>query len=237
MRVFAWNIQQGGGRRIGRLMRTVVERRADTVVLGETSRTRFAELATALTGLGFRLATIEPPPADDRGVLIATTRPFRRRAPSARGVVARHRWSEVWFPEARFALAGLYFPDTAKPIQALWPRVIEAADRRRAEDYFLTGDLNSGQSAFDTEGATLSSDPWFSAMPFHGMVDLWRHRHRDKREYTWYSHARNGKRNGFRLDHVFGTHGARRRLGEVRYFHEDRAPGLSDHSSLLFEVR
>lgn len=217
-------------------MKSIARNAADTVVLGETTPTRLEELKTGLRALGFSTFHAPEPPARKRGILLASKRPFEKREASALGPVERHRWVEAWFPNEHLGLAGIYFPDTSKPIQALWPRVHEAATRRRHEQFLLVGDLNSGHGAFDTEGADLSSDPWFTAMPFHGMVDLWRHKHRDEREYSWYS-KHSGRRRGFRLDHAFGTLSVRRRVRGVWYSHEERLAKTSDHSALLLSLR
>lgn len=232
----AWNIQAGGGTRIAAILSSIARHAADTVVLAETTPARLDELGEALRSRGFTAIHAPRPPERKRGIMIASKRPFEPREPSAAGVTDTHRWVEAWFPRERIGLAGIYFPDTAKPIAALWPRVHEAALRRRDEPYLVVGDLNSGHGAFDTEGGDLSSEPWFTAMPFHGMIDLWRHKNRDAREFTWYSNHR-GKRRGFRLDHAFGTTAIRRRVRKAWYSHAERLARTSDHSALLLSIR
>ena len=58
-----------------------------------------------------------------------------------------------------------------------------------------------------------------------GYRDLWRHRYPDGREYSWFS----TRGNGFRIDLAA-------RAGTIRYSHEDRIAGLSDHSPLILEL-
>jgi exonuclease III len=65
-----------------------------------------------------------------------------------------------------------------------------------------------------------------------GFRDLWRHRYPDGREFTWYSH----RGNGFRIDHAFLSPSLANRAGAVRYSHEERLAGLSDHSVLLLDL-
>jgi exodeoxyribonuclease-3 len=232
----AWNIQAGGGTRLDKIFEEIIREGADTVVLGETTQHRLPDLKTGLRTLGFVSIHAPKPPDRKRGVLIASKRSFLKKPPSAGSNIEKHRWAEVWFPKERVRLAGLYFPDTAKPIMAMWPRVLEAATKRRDERYILIGDLNSGHSAFDTEGVDLSSDPWFAAMPFHGMIDLWRHKHRDARDFSWFSNHK-GTRRGFRIDHAFGTTAIRRRVRRIWYTHDARLKRISDHSALMLELR
>jgi exonuclease III len=234
--IHSWNVQAGGGTRVDKIVDVITRHAADTVVLGETTAGRLDDLLAGLAKLGYKWIAAPRPAGNARGVMIASKIEFEQRSPSAARRVPDHRWCEVWFPRRRLGLAGLYFPDTAKPIAEFWPRVLEAADRRRDDSFVLVGDLNSGQSVLDSEGRELRSDPWFTAMPFHGMIDLWRHTNRDQREYTWYSNHR-GRRNGFRIDHAFGTRSVRRRLRRAWYSHEERMGAVSDHSSLLVDLR
>ena len=236
MLIHSWNIQAGGGTRIERILRVIAEHGADTLVLNETTHHRLPALLAGLRDLGFTAIAPATQRPGERGVLIASKQPFAHRKPSAAGAVPPHRWCEVWFPDSKLRLAGLYFPHDAPRIKALWPRVHEAALRRRNERYLLVGDLNSGQTAFDAESGTLSSDPWFTAMPSLGMTDLWRHRNRDAREYTWLSPGRSGHRVGFRIDHAFGSASVRRRVRKVWYSHTEREDRTSDHSSLLVAI-
>jgi len=236
MLIHSWNIQAGGGTRISRVLDVIAAHGADTVVLNETTAARLDELRRGLEKLRFGTVLAPRPPGTARGVMIASKHAFTAMPPSARRRVPAHRWCEAWFPRQKLRLAGIYFPDTAKPIAEFWPRVHEAARRMRDDSYLMVGDLNSGQSVLDTEGAVLGSDPLFSAMPFLGMFDLWRHVNRDLREYTWFSNHR-GNRRGFRLDHAFGTRHVRRRLRRALYSSEERVQRVSDHSSLLVEIR
>jgi exonuclease III len=64
-----------------------------------------------------------------------------------------------------------------------------------------------------------------------GFCDLWRRRYPDGREFSWYS----TRRNGFRIDHAFLSPALAARAGEVRYSHEERLSGLSDHSPLILD--
>jgi exodeoxyribonuclease-3 len=65
-----------------------------------------------------------------------------------------------------------------------------------------------------------------------GFRDLWRHRYPDRREYSWFS-TRN---NGFRIDHAFLSRSWPLAPSTVRYSHEERIAGLSDHSPLILEL-
>src|SRR5258708_18096599 len=64
---------------------------------------------------------------------------------------------------------------------------------------------------------------------FRSFCDLWRRRYPAVREYSWFS----TRGNGFRIDHAFLSDGLAARAGTIRYSHEERLAGLSDHSPPL----
>jgi exodeoxyribonuclease III len=236
MRILSWNIQAPGARRLPAVLTALERRDADVLILSETTRTGFGPLQTALTEFGYAHFFGAPPAARARGVVIASRVACEARAPSATGSLHVERWSEVYFPRAQFALAGVYAPDQRRPNEEFWQHILEAAGRRRREPFMLAGDLNSGISALDAEAGSLPGEAGFAAMPWHGMHDLWRHRHRERREYSWYS-KRGDRASGFRIDHAFGTASLRRRIRSVTYHHEERLSRASDHSMLEVSIR
>jgi len=64
-----------------------------------------------------------------------------------------------------------------------------------------------------------------------GFCDLWRRRYPDGGEVSWDS--RRG--NGVRRDHAWLAGALVGRTGEIRYSHDERTSGLSDHSALLLD--
>jgi exonuclease III len=235
MRVLSWNILQGGGKRISDVVAAIDAHKADTVVLGEISQQRSGELLGALAKSGYTVASGLSLPAGQRGVLVASREEFvARPAPEPR--LESHRWVEAHFPRRQLTVVGAYFPDHVAGLKMFWPDALKACTRLRSSPTLITGDLNSGHALLDTQGRFVSSDQWFLAMPFHGFTDLWRHKNGRADEYTWYSPGKKGG-NGFRLDHAFGSESLRRRVRACQYCHDNRKPGLSDHSSLIVEVR
>jgi len=85
----------------------------------------------------------------------------------------------------------------------------------------------------DEPGAIDAMAHFMDSMDAIGFRDLWRHRYPDGREFTWYSH----RGNGFRIDHAFLSPSLAARAGVIRYSHEERLAGLSDHSVLLLDLQ
>ena len=237
MKILSWNILQGGGRRIPKILDVIAGHAADTVALGEVSAGRAGELCAGLERLGYTQCYVPEIPTNNRGILIASKADFEPQPSRDHLGLPPHRWGEVVFRGAAFTLVCSYFPDTASAIQTFWPRVHAACSELRARQVLLVGDLNSGQTAFDAQSGSLSGDPWFTAMSLLGFTDLWRLKHGALLEYTWFSQRGGKNLNGFRLDHAFGTVSLRRRVRSCEYSHAERIERTSDHSSLLVSVR
>jgi exodeoxyribonuclease III len=94
------------------------------------------------------------------------------------------------------------------------------------------GDFKTCRAYVDEAGAIDATAHYMDAIEQIGFRDLWRHRHPRQREYSWFS-TRN---NGFRIDHAFLSPELAACAGSVRYSHEERIAGLSDHSPLILEL-
>jgi len=67
-----------------------------------------------------------------------------------------------------------------------------------------------------------------------GWVDVWRQRNPAKREWSWVEPW--GRHIGYRLDHALVSPGLLPRVVDVRYSHDERGRGRSDHSGLVLEL-
>ena len=128
------------------------------------------------------------------------------------------------------SVVGVYLPVGAQKIP-YWEAIVQAAGAPGAPDVFI-GDFNTGTNDLDKDpkGSPYVAPEFMDRISDVGFVDLWRARHPAEREYTWFSTPR---KNGFRLDHAFGSGDFNRRLESCRYDHMPRVNGISDHSALV----
>ncbi|MGE0415996.1 MAG: endonuclease/exonuclease/phosphatase family protein, partial [Acetobacteraceae bacterium] len=115
-----------------------------------------------------------------------------------------------------------------------WEAVIHAARSGQAPSLFI-GDFNTGRNDLDKapNGTRFVRADFMDQITTSGYVDLWRVRHPEHREYSWFSPQ---GQNGFRLDHAFGTEALSQQVLDCRYDHNVRNEGLSDHSALIVDV-
>lgn len=243
MRIVAWNIRAGGGTRVHGIADQIRTWAPDVVALSEFRGTRpSAELAALLanSGLSFQRSTADRRAPAMNSLLVASRWPLRavklRRAPAE-----PRRWLHLNIgAETPFAIMALHVPNrvTGRKFPFL-DAVTDVTRGWRGGPALVVGDTNSGRIDIDEESPAFNrrEDAWVTGLSKIGWRDVFRDRHPEDREYTWYSP--NG-RNGFRLDQAFVNRGLQRRLAEVshawgRSGEDPRREALSDHAAILLD--
>ncbi len=112
-----------------------------------------------------------------------------------------------------------------------WPR---SAPEAGVATLLAIGDFNTCRAYVDEAGTFDTLAYYMDRIEAIGFwQDLWRRRYPEGREFSWYSH----RNNGFRIDHAFLSPELVMRAGEIRYSHDERLSGLSDHSPLVLDLR
>jgi exodeoxyribonuclease III len=230
MRLLAWNIRQGGGARLPAIAQAMTRHDPDVLVISEYRGGDSAlRLREALERLGYRHATELRPPPGKTGVLVASRRRFRACAPLDDALPEPYRLVTVDF--AGFSLCGVYMPNLLAKVP-YWEALIACLAKRAGEKVLAIGDFNTCRAYVDEPGAIDRCAHFMDRVAEIGFCDLWRQRYPDGREFSWYSH----RGNGFRIDHAFLSPALARRAGPIRYSHDERLSGLSDHSPLILEL-
>jgi exonuclease III len=231
LRICAWNIRQGGGARLARIAAALEAHEADILVLSEYRGGDSAvRLRTALNALGYAWFSAAVPPAGGNGVLIASRCPFDDAGPVTDAVPEPWRMLRAHF--GPLDVHGVYMPNLLKKVP-YWEGLIAALAAQSLHAPALAiGDFNTCRAYVDEPGAIDACAHYMDAVAAIGFCDLWRQRYPDGREFSWYS----TRGNGFRIDHAFLSPALAARAGRIRYSHEERLSGLSDHSPLILDL-
>lgn len=243
MRVVAWNIRAGGGRRGEAIARQLREWAPDVVALSEFRGTPSSQvLAASLSqqGLSHQRDTCVADNPVRNALLIASRWPLRRLRAN-HGLQDDERWLRVRVQAPfRFEVFAVHVPNRVTrrkyPFLDAISAVVAAWSGPPA---ILVGDTNSGRIDVDEESAAFSAreDQWLSHLDALGWRDAFRSHYPKRREFTWYSPNGN---NGFRLDQAFLHPHMMQRLRRVR--HEwgndgsKRRDALSDHAAIIVDV-
>jgi exonuclease III len=231
LRLVAWNIRQGGGTRLAAIAAAVARHDADIVVISEyRGGESAARLRAALTTIGYRYASDAAPPPGRNGVLIASRQPFDDDGPVTGSVPEPHRMVRAYF--GGLTVYGVYMPNLLAKVP-YWQALVGALAAGSLSAHALAiGDFNTCRAYVDEAGAIDATAHFLDEVETIGFCDLWRRRYPDGREFSWYS----TRGNGFRIDHAFLSPALAGCAGAIRYSHDERLAGLSDHSPLILDV-
>jgi exonuclease III len=238
VRVLAWNLLHGGGKRVPALAEAIAVHEPDLVVLAESRSGPDQRLIDLLAPRGLVHHAQTTAPAGKNGVLVLSRTPLASRVVPA-GPMYAQRWLELDLAEHGFSVLACHVPPKISigvhQKRAFWHTLLEHAEQRIDEPALIIGDLNTGAPFVDEHRATLYCAEEFQRLEQLGWTDAWRRFHgKTTKEWTWVYPRRRSY--GYRLDHAFCSPGLVPRLLDCRYSHEEREARLSDHSILLVDI-
>jgi exonuclease III len=187
-------------------------------------------LRAALATIGYAHVTALIPPSGGNGVLIAARHPFDDGGPVSDAVPDPCRMVRAYF--GAVCIYGIYMPNLLKKVP-YWEALIAALAAESLQAQALAiGDFNTCRAYVDEPGAIDVCAHFMDGIEAIGFCDLWRRRYPEGREFSWYS----TRGNGFRIDHAFLSPALAARASEIRYSHDERLRGLSDHSALILDL-
>jgi len=236
MRILAWNLLHGGGKRIDRICKALSHYDADLIILSEFRQNKVAvELQAQLKADGYSYQSAPHALPKENTVCIAARKPFE--AVTFPGQPADEEFGDFTnrVLMARFEglnIFGLLFPgqELKRPV---FDFLLNLPNNYFNEDTVLMGDFNTGRHYEDEKGATNVSAHQFDALLDQGWIDSWRIRNPEAKEFTWFSRGYN---NSFRLDHALVSPSMNERITEVKYSHSERENGDSDHSLMVLDL-
>jgi exonuclease III len=231
LRLLAWNIRQGGGTRLPAIIAALARHEADILIISEYRGGDSAKrLREALAASGYRHQTGLVPPPGKNGVLIAARRPLREHGAVTAALPEPYRMVRI--EAAGILLSGIYMPNLLAKVP-YWEALIAALAAEGGKAALAIGDFNTCRAFVDEPGAIDATAHFIDKIEAIGFCDLWRRRFPEGREFSWYS----TRGNGFRIDHAFLSPALAAQAGAVRYSHEERSAGLSDHSPLILDLK
>ncbi len=234
MKILSWNILHGGGQRAQDILDAIKKEQPDIVTLQEFRHGSSKEiLLKGLAKMGLDEQYVpETTSARDNSLIIASSYHFQAQIfPKSGDIPARA--IRAFFPDlSELNLIAAHLPQKKKQPPYLHA-LIDLDKDFLIENSLIIGDLNTGIPFEDSETKSFEHSFLFQQLLRDGWVDAWRTRNLKKREYTWISTK---QKNGFRYDHALASPVFNEAIKEVRYNHEVRLNGVSDHSCLLVET-
>jgi len=243
MKLLSWNIQQGGGKRADKIADAICNHAPDVVALIEYRSAPGKELCQKLDDKGLRYVESTASRGSGNGLCVVSRTPLLRRTNPPVPPENAVRWLDADLPAYGFGIGVLHIPGSSTRLNGVgkrrfWEAVLSSAQSRRDTPFVFIGDFNTGAHYIDEAGATFHCAEHFGRMTDDlRWIDLWRAFNGNAIEYSWYSKRKGGAdRNGFRLDHAFGSPALWPRVVNCRYSHGERKAGTSDHCVLVVEI-
>lgn len=228
IKICSWNIQAGGGARTLQISRAIVESKADIIALSEYRNNEAGNrLRSSLLKYGYRHQTVTNANKNDNSVLIVSKFPFESRLYPESDATYPHNIVGAMFDA--FLLVSVYLPHKKK--HNLIPYLTNLV-RNTAAPVIIVGDYNTGINHIDQDGNSFWYTTELKALRDCGMTDAFRLRHKDVKEYSWYSH----QGNGYRYDHTYIDSVLKSIVHACYYDHTPREDKVSDHSPMYLEL-
>ena len=229
MKVVTLNIRHGDGTKAKQLLCVLTEFSADVVVLTEYRENSNSDIfKTSLFDLGYKWQASNSIDPKQNSVFLAARIPFVCNSQLGEPGVHQHRLLLAKF--SGFNVIGVYFPQNEEK-RPVFEFLIKNARGLLGEAGLLIGDFNTGKPYIDEVGKTFACADCFDDLETAGLVDAWRTRNPDLREYSWFSAAKNG----FRIDHVFCTERLNLQVTRIATEHGPREVIATDHSAMVVE--
>ena len=214
------NLQHGGGRRITPIVEFLGVLNSDVLVLTEY-HSDDRGLGKKLFELGYKSQVSGGNQPKENTVLIASKVAFEIFQSTQRICSVRLK---------EFLLFGVYFPqgEAKRPV---FNQLKNGVNQAKLPTLVI-GDFNTGIHYLDEAGKSFICSDSFKSLSDGDLVDSWRSRNIDEREFSWYS----AQRNGFRIDHVFCSKSLDQKVLDVRYLHDPRVKKITDHSALSISL-
>jgi len=227
LKIISWNILQGGGTRVRKIVSQLTELNPDIIVLSEfRNNASGINLRYSLLKAGYRFQNVSSAPGNDNSVAILSKLACDQFLYPKSDEVYPH--NIVASDYEAFTLYGMYLPHKKK--HRLFDFLLEQIQSTKPA--VLVGDFNSGKNYIDQKGNSFWYEDKLLALEKLGYLDAFRLKHGDVKEYSWFSH----QGNGYRYDHTYVHESLKAIVKACYYLHDWRENGLSDHSPMLLEL-
>lgn len=227
-KILSWNIQQGGGSRHLKIVRAILKEKPHVVVFSEfRNNTNGESIKKALSKNGYTHQFYPEASKQKNAVFIASKIEF----------------IGSWFPNCdpefphsivkgefdAFEIYGCYLPHKKKHVLVPF---LENEIQLSEKPSIIVGDLNIGINGVDQKGNSFWYQDELHALFESGLLDAFRLKNEDIKEYSWYSH----QGNGYRYDHSYVQEVLSAIVKDCYYLHSYREQKYADHSPMVLEL-
>jgi exonuclease III len=227
LKILSWNIRQGGGTRVVHICDRLERFGAQIVVLSEFRNNKSGDLIRRkLLKAGYKFQNISGSSGNSNSVAIfSKVECIHHLYPDSDPIYSHNIISSEY--EA-FTLFGMYLPHKKKHV--IFDFLIKEA--KKGHSGIMVGDYNTGKNYIDQVGDSFWYSDKLTELEAENYTDAFRFKYGNVKEYSWYSHHKNG----YRYDHTYVHETILPVVTDCYYLHEWREEKLSDHSPMVLEL-
>lgn len=227
LQILSWNIQQGGGSRVTKILEAIGNQGSEIVILSEFRNNKSGlHLRNGMLKLGYWHQFFSGAIDNDNTVAIFSKLPCGSAIFPKCDVNFPHAIIKVSFEV--FDIYGVYLPHKKK--HELFPFLLDQITYKKP--IIIAGDFNTGKNYIDQKGDSFWYSEYLEAFEEKGCVDAFRHVYQDAEMYSWYSH----QGNGYRYDHTYIHKSLTPIIKDCNYISKWREAKLSDHSPMVLSL-
>lgn len=230
MKIITWNIRQGGGTRINKVICSIKDYKADIIVITEyRNNENGLELRKFLLDNGYLFQIVPMVDKNKNTLLIAARSDFSSQ-------LFLQDLHEDYFRVVKvenndLCLYGLYFPQKMEK-KKIFDFMLNEMNKYKGKAVVFIGDFNTGKHFIDEEKNTFFCSQYINIIEENNYADAWRFINKDKHEFSWYSN----RGNGFRIDHAYINEEYKDKILNCFYSHKEREDKITDHSMMVLEL-
>lgn len=225
LKILSWNIQQGGGSRIKRIVESIINLSAEIVVISEfRNNDSGRKIRHLLLEGGYRYQFVTGAIRNNNAVAIFSKIPSSSNLYAEADPTYGHNIVEAKF--SAFNVIGVYMPHKKKHrLLSFITELVKKSD----VPYIIAGDYNTGKNYIDQRGNSFWYEDELLKLEKTGYMDAFRLISGEVKEYSWFSH----QGNGYRYDHTYVDDSIKGIVKDCYYLHAWRQDKLSDHSPMV----
>lgn len=227
--ILSWNIRQGGGSRLSAMLKALERLSPEVIAFSEYRNNKSGLLLrTSLLRLGYRYQVASHAQKDVNSAFLASKYPCSSAIFPNCDKTYDHNIVCGQLPA--FDIYSVYFPHKKK--HRLFEFLIDE-ELKTERPAIIVGDYNTGINGVDQVGSSFWYEEQLIQLEKTGYIDAFRAINGNKKEYSWYSH----QKNGYRYDHTYISVDLKPFIADCQYLHQWREDGLSDHSPMLLTLK
>lgn len=151
------------------------------------------------------------------------------------------------FPD--FVLISTYSPNSGQKLEKLghrieWEGKLAAFVKAQTKPVILCGDFNCAPTKQDTNcptvksGCSIQERKAFANLEAAGLVDIWRSRHPEEQQYTWFSNTYDSREanRGMRIDGFLISQSLVPLVENCEIIHDKKITADSDHNPVVLTI-